>query len=149
MFFVNKVLSMIPISGCGTSKLCMSKVLYIKRKISLPYRVNSNQLVFRWFLFVSMCLLKSNFVITRFDDQMTLLYHLIIGQLKMRQKWTQETIQRCRCVDVLCQIISLATFREISLAIYRHNVNFKLTDASVYKIYPLNLWHKGMSLSHV
>ena len=55
-----------------------------------------------------------------------------------------EQRRKLCCVDVLYQESSLAIFRGMSLAIYRHNVNLKLTDASVYKIYLLNLWHKDM-----
>jgi len=144
MFFLwTKSRQWYPLLDVVLQSYACQRYLYINGKISLlQHRVNSGQFVFRWFLFVSICLLKSNF-----DDQMTLKCHLIIGQLKMRQKWAQETLhwnfQWCCCFNVLCQIISLAIFREIPLAIYRDNVNLNWPTLQFKKNYLLNLWHKG------
>ena len=76
---------------------------------------------------------QSNFVIAKFWRPNEALAILALVSWKCEEKWTKEKIQQCCCVDVLYQESSLANFREMSLAIYRHNVNLKLTDASAYK----------------
>ena len=69
--------------------------------------------------------------------------HLSIGQLKMkseqRRQFNTGVVSMFCTKKVLWQI-----FREMSLAIYRHNVNLKLTDGSAYK----NLSSESMTQRH-